>query len=186
MLLRVDTLVVFANFGAEAAGVYSVAVSTAGLVGLAPTQFAHLVLYRGAQGRSVQVSRDVLGSICIAGLASLPLIIVGDLLIPAVYGAAFESSYGVMLCALPAAIAFGVIQIYTNQYRMTNRPLASFLCSAAGVGVMGAGLFLLGNPHGLKGVAVSVSLGCSATALLLHLFRPGRSSRPHGPTAAVD
>lgn len=177
-LMRADVLVAYLLFSPATAGIYSVALSTAALVGIAPTQFANMVLHRGAKSRQLNTSVELAGALVVATFFGIGLASTGMWLIPFLYGDAFADAYTLMLLCLPGAIAFGGVQVLGNRERMSKSPWRLTVATSAGVVAMAGVIFLTRDWIGVNGIAIASSVG--AVAALLLLITPARGrNRAH-------
>lgn len=167
MLQRLDLLTVFVFLGPASAGVYSVGLATSSLAGIVPAQFASNVTYEVTHGRDDLLKKNAAAAL-VSGLGgALVLLMAGKPLLPLAYGDDFSGSYGVLACSLPGAVAYGIIQVLTNQVRLAGGPRAITLPSLLGVLVMAAALALLLPVAGTLGAAVAFSLGSLTTMLAM-------------------
>lgn len=165
LLLRLDTLWVFWVLGAQAAGVYSVGLATAALAGLIPAQVASNTTYE-AMRSSVGSLRTHIRHAIIAGLGcALVLAAIGWPLLSLAYGSEFAGSYVVLLAAAPGVVAYGALQVLTNQMRIVGAASSVTIPSVIGVVFMALGLWFLTPVWGLIGSALASSLGAIAAVV---------------------
>lgn len=166
LLIRLDLLVVFHFLGAGSAGVYSVGIATAALAGIVPALFAANVTYEATQGTARSLGRNVRFAL-ISGVATgVALVAVGGPLLTLAYGPAFSSAYPLLVLAVPGVIAYGLLQVFTNQMRLTGLARSVAVPSAVGVGVMAITLLVLLPPLDAIGAAIASSAGPVAAASL--------------------
>lgn len=178
LLLRLDTIVVFWALGAHDAGRYSVGLATAALAGIVPAQFAANALYEATHDRVGSMRRNSFLAMASGALAGLLLILAGKPLIHLLYGTSFAGAYGVMIATLPGTIAFGILQVFTNQMRVTGRAIDVAIPSLAGAIVMSVGLVIFIPLAGAVGAGAASSLG-SVVAVLVAVAQR-RRQRPMG------
>lgn len=169
LLLRLDTLYVFWFLGAGAAGVYSVGLATAGLGGLVPAQFASNATYEATLGRRSTLRRGLRLTGWCGLVGGVGLAVVGWPLLRLGYGREFTGSYFVMLAALPGVIAYGVLQVFTNQTRIVGEVRDVFVPSATGAAVMLVGLLALTPAWHTVGAAAASSLGAVAAVVTVYV-----------------
>lgn len=181
LLMRLDMLVVFVFLGSAAAGIYSVGLSAASLVGVVPTQFANAVLHIGTHGDVHDIRAQIRGAVITSLIASIPLVVFGGWLLPYVYGAAFADAYGVLLWCLPGVIALGVNEVLGNRLRMLGgaRDLTGW--NAVGLIVMSGAIALTIDPLGITGVAMGSSAGAVVAAAGLYASYAQRRSNDPSP-----
>lgn len=188
LLLRLDTIVVFWVIGADDAGRYSVGLATAALAGIVPAQFAANALYEATHDRVGSMRRNSLLAMASGASGGLLLLLAGEPLIHLLYGPSFADAYEVMVATLPGTIAFGILQVFTNQMRVTGRAIDVAIPSLAGSVVMSVGLLILIPLAGAVGAGVASSLG-SVVAVLVAVAQRRRQqqTRPAaGQPAALD
>jgi O-antigen/teichoic acid export membrane protein len=181
LLLRLDTIVVFWVIGADDAGRYSVGLATAALAGVVPAQFAANALYEATHDRIGSMRRNSLFALASGVFGGLLLILAGKPLIHLLYGTSFADAYGVMVATLLGTIAFGILQVFTNQMRVTGRAIDVAIPSLAGAVAMSVGLLILIPLAGVVGAGMASSLG-SAVAVLVAVVQR-RRRRPTGAAA---
>jgi len=169
LLLRLDTLVVFYALGAHAAGIYSVGLATSGLAGLVPAQFAANATFEATQSRDPSLGRNALWAAVTGGAAAISLAIVGWPLLRLAYGTDFTDSYWVMMATLPGVVAYGVVQVFTNQMRIQGAPSTVAVPSLAGLVVMVFILGLLVPWLGAVGAGLASSAGACASVFVIYL-----------------
>ncbi len=165
LLQKMDTVVIFLWIGASAAGLYSVALSTAMLCIVIPSQFANHALYEVTRkSEHVPLKRFaqalIVGLLCAGGLA-----LVGDPLLRLAYGESFAGAYPVLLASLPGAVAYGVIQVESNYLRIMGGWKEFLIFGVVGVVIMAVCLAILVPSLGLIGAALAFSFGSIASAL---------------------
>lgn len=184
LLLRLDILWVFWFLGASSAGIYAVGLATATLAGLVPAQFASNTTYEAMRGRSLSLRRNAVA----AGLAGLAcaavLAAAGWPLLTLAYGPAFSGSYAVMLAALPGVVAYGVLQVYTNQIRIVGKAGAVAVPSAIGAVAMTAILVAAVPAWDVLAAALASSVG--SVAALAAAYVLARRSRRLASAADVQ
>ena len=166
LLQKVDTIVVFTVLGAAAAGIYSVALSTAMLCTIMPAQFANKTMFDATAGGRVRAARATRSALLSGGATAVGIASLGLLGLRVLYGPEFVAAYPSLLACLGGAIAYGVVQVQTIVIRMLGTWKHLLLTSGVGLGVMGVGLSLLVSPWGPLGAGVSFSLGTTASALI--------------------
>jgi O-antigen/teichoic acid export membrane protein len=175
LLLRLDTLCVFWFLGASDAGVYSVGLATSALAGMVPAQFASNVIHEATLGRRASLRRNVRSAALAGSIGGLALIAGGWPLLLVAYGREFERSYIVLLGTLPGVVAYGVLQVFTNQMRIVGQARSVTIPSAVGVLVMVACLAAAAPGLGIAGAALASSAGALAavgTAYVLWREQP--------------
>ena len=181
LLLRLDLLLVFHFLGSASAGIYSVGFSTAALALLAPTQLAHVVIYRGTQGGDLTVARELRAALLLATGASTVLGATGWWLIPTVYGPEFATSYHIMLLCLPGVIALSAIQPIVSSLRLSDGAATMTVWMSIGLATMIAAAAMTFPHLQAQGIAISASVGTATTAVGLlvavHRREPRRSRK---------
>lgn len=170
LMLRLDTLVAYAALGASTTGVYSVGLSTAALAGLVPAQFAANTTYRATTGGKPALRRDLRGALLSGTVVSAGLAATGWFLIPLLYGEEFSDAYWVLLFTSPGVVAYGGLQVLTNQLRITGGPLLITVPSFVGVTLMSISMLATANPWGTKGIAASSSLGAGSALVCAYVM----------------
>jgi len=166
LLQKVDTIVVFTVLGAAAAGIYSVALSTAMLCTIMPAQFANKTMFDATAGGRVRAARATRSALLSGGATAVGIASLGLLGLRVLYGPEFVAAYPSLLACLGGAIAYGVVQVQTIVIRMLGTWKHLLLTSGVGLVVMGVSLLLLVSPWGALGAGVSFSLGTTASALI--------------------
>ena len=166
LLQKIDTIVVFTVLGAAAAGIYSVALSTAMLCTIMPAQFANKTMFDATAGGRIRAARATRSALLSGGATAVGIASLGLLGLRVLYGPDFIAAYPSLLACLGGAIAYGVVQVQTIVIRMLGTWKHLLLTSGVGLGVMGVSLLLLVSPWGALGAGVSFSLGTTASALI--------------------
>jgi O-antigen/teichoic acid export membrane protein len=170
-LLRLDTIAVLLLIDAAAAGIYSVGVSTASLAGVVPAQFAARATHNSVVRENVRTGADIQGALSSGVAASVALASIGWLLIPGMYGADFAPGYQVQLLIAPGVVAYGALQVLTNQVRLTGRPRQIGVPSIFGAAVMISLLIPFTQAWGMLGTAAASSAGSCAALGVVCLAR---------------
>ncbi|KRC87473.1 hypothetical protein ASE25_17235 [Terrabacter sp. Root85] len=181
LLIRLDLLVVAAVLGASSAGVYSVGVALAGLAGIIPAQFSLNSFFEAAQGSGKSLRKNIVAAVVAGSIGGALLAAVGWPFISVAYGKEFEGSYGVLLAALPGVIAYGSVQVHTNQMRILGTARSVFIPSILGLGSLVLALAILVPSFGITGAALASSCGCGVAAVSTYLQL--RGARLAGKTA---
>jgi O-antigen/teichoic acid export membrane protein len=168
-LLRLDTLVVFGVLGAASAGVYSVGLSTASLVGIIPAQFASNATYQATQGQGAAVGRNATRALWAGMVGALIVALVGWPMIAVAYGQQYEASFAVLLAALPGVVAYSVLQVHTNHLRIIGSARDIAIASGLGVAAMVIALAVLVPAIGVLGAALASSVGAGVAAMAAHI-----------------
>jgi O-antigen/teichoic acid export membrane protein len=83
------------------------------------------------------------------------------------YGAEFSPGYKVQLLIAPGVVAYGALQVLTNQLRLVGRPRQIGVPSIFGAAVMVSLLIPFTQAWGMLGTAAASSAGsCAALAVV--------------------
>ncbi|MGJ9411603.1 lipopolysaccharide biosynthesis protein [Aeromicrobium sp. CF4.19] len=176
VMMRADTLLVFAWLGPAAAGVYSVGLATATLAGLVPAQFAAVTTYSATMSLGGSARTNAVRALYTGAGASVVLVAVGYPLILVAYGAEFSEAYGVLVVSSVGVTGYGVLQVLTAHARIVSGPQIITMSSMAGASAMLISLAALVPTFGLLGAAAASSLGpCVAVAVAAALLRRKRA-----------
>jgi O-antigen/teichoic acid export membrane protein len=177
---RVDQLLLGILASEAALGVYAVAVNASEVLLYLPaaTATALLPLAARADGelRAEQALRAFRGAALVTVGAGLAAAVLGPLLLPLVFGSAFEASVAPFLWLLPGALGFAAIAVFSNALMAASSPgLSSFGPLVALVAGIGLDLALI-PAYGASGAAAASSAaflagGCVAL-LVFHRRAP--------------
>lgn len=175
LIQKIDMLLVFSVLGASAAGVYSVALSTAMLCSIMPAQFANKVLFDSTTSAEAR-HRGAVRAALLSGLATAVVIgLLGRQGLALLYGPSFAAGYGALLACLLGAVAYGVVQVQSIVIRMDGSWRGLAATSGVGLLVMLACLVVLVPPLGIVGAGLAFSGGTLTSALagyfVLHRYR---------------
>jgi O-antigen/teichoic acid export membrane protein len=189
-LTFVPQLVVTPLLGLRAFGLYSAALSLAGLVSLgssalAATCFAECSGLTGYQ-KTRAIQRNLLlavGGCCAAGLA---LTLAAPFAIRAVYGSAFEESIPLARMLTFWAVLSGIGSVLQHALYSCGKPLRAAGGSIGGLIVTCVALLILLRPFGMFGVAGASILGSFSEFLILSTaaYRSIRQPRVREPVFA--
>jgi O-antigen/teichoic acid export membrane protein len=189
-LTFVPQLVVTPRLGFRAFGLYSAALSLAGLVSLgssalAATCFAECSGLNGHR-KTRAIQRSVLLAICGCCAAGLALAFAAPLAIRAVYGPAFEESIPLARMLTLWAVVSGIGSVLQHALYSFGKPLRAAGGSMGGLAVTCAALLILLRPFGMFGVAASSILGSFFELLILSsaAYRSIRQPRVREPVFA--
>lgn len=150
--------------GPAAAGVYSVGLSLASLVGLIPQVVSADVYHHAHQQRDVSPLRQAVKIITLTAAAAIPLVVLGKPLISIAFGSAFTESYWAMLAALPGVVAFGVVQVCTSYVRVHGTAGLFAAYTLPGSLVMLGALLVLIPSLTVVGAGIAFSIGSFTSA----------------------
>lgn len=167
-LLRLDTLIVYSMLGAASAGIYSVGLSTASLVGIIPAQFASNATYQATRGHTGHLRYNATRALAAGAVGALIVALAGGPLIKLAYGPPYHESFVVLLGALPGVVAYSVLQVHTNHLRITGSSRSIAFASGLGVAAMATALVALVPELGVLGAALSSSVGAGVAAISVH------------------
>ena len=156
---RLDVFLVYSLSGRSSAGQYSVALTIAGITGLAPLSLTYVIFPRLSgltPERSLELTARtarqalVLSAVVAAGLAaSTPV------LVPAVFGSAYRASIGPVLILLGGFVLSSAQWVLTRSLAARGYPQLVVRSWAATVAVMVALDLALISPLGATGAALS-------------------------------
>ncbi len=163
-LFRMDVMALSVITGPAAAGVYSVGLSLASLVGLIPQVVSADVYHHAHQQRDVSPLRQAVKIITLTAAAAIPLVVLGKPLISIAFGSAFTESYWAMLAALPGVVAFGVVQVCTSYVRVHGTAGLFAAYTLPGSLVMLGALLVLIPSLTVVGAGIAFSIGSFTSA----------------------
>lgn len=167
--LRIDQIVIALFLASTDLGIYVVAISFGGLVGLPGQAITAVALPLVA--RADPARRGELASMFIAitvvlsvGVA-IPIILLAQALVPWLFGAAFAEAVPVARLIAVGTVAFSVARTLASVLQATGRPGSAALGESAGAVAKSALLPLLMPPAGIAGAGIAASAGFMVTAL---------------------
>ena len=169
--MQIDLLVVIAIVGANGGGLYSVALSAAGLVRLIGFTIGLVILPQIA-GESDHARRcDAYGlavrmTLWASALVAAFIGAFAGPLLQLVYGSAFIGAANLVRVLCVGMIFSSVRQVTGDCLRGAGRPGIATYAEVVGWVVGGLSLLLLVSQHGALGVAVSVSIAYAVTAIV--------------------
>ena len=96
--------------------------AAAALAGLVPAQFASNTTYEATLGRIGSLRRNTRHATWTGLVGALGLAAIGWPLLVIAYGREFEDSYWVLLATLPGIVAYGVLQVFTQDPPVSSTP----------------------------------------------------------------
>jgi len=181
-------LVVTPWLGLRAFGLYSAALSLAGLVSLgssalAATCFAECSGLTGDRKRRA-IQRNLLLAVCGCSAAGALLAVAAPLAIRTLYGAAFDESIPLARMLTLWAVVSGIGLVLQHALYSCGKPLKAAGGSMGGLLITGAALLLLLRPFGMFGVASASILGSFFELLVLSSAAHRSIRAPRVPEAA--
>jgi O-antigen/teichoic acid export membrane protein len=163
-----------------ALGIYAVAVNASELLLYLPTVIAMTLLPRIARedpAAGVERALPAFRAAVLFGAVSIAVAAaVGPLLLPLIFGDAFQPSVSPFLLMLPAVIGYSAMSIFTNALLASSSPGLSSLGPIVSLAVGTALDFALIPAHGASGAAVATTVAFAAagvTSLLLYRRQAG-------------
>jgi len=167
LIMRLATIVLFVAVGPASAGVYSVALSTAELAGIVPSQLANQLTHKATRGGQMDTRKVAMRALVASAMTAGILAVVAYPLIPVVYGAEFAGASLALLACLPAVLANAVVLVQTTGQRFTDTPVRAGIAGWAGVGASGVSMWPLVQQWGVSGAGAATSFGCLVSAVLI-------------------
>lgn len=167
ILSRADTVAVFLLLGSAPAGIYSVGLSLAALVGIVPAQVSQRTLHQGATGQSVNLRKSLGTAVMLSVACSVPVVVVGYWALLFLYGREFVSAYPVLVASLPGVAAYSAYQVLANYTRLFHSARLTSESTVVGVVLMLVGLAVAIPVLGVTGAALAYSLASSGAAVYL-------------------
>ena len=168
---RLDVAMLPAFVSTSSVGIYSVATSVSLIVYQLSNTFAGLVLpaaARDPERRSIKVVGSLWGSLLLAGLLALVLLVFARPLLALVYGDAFGDAAESLVLLLPGAVLFAGAAILSAGLYAAGRPFTATLAQLLGTAVTVVGLFAFLRSGGITAAAL-VSTASYATVFLATL-----------------
>lgn len=178
LLIRLDQFVVYALFGATALGFYSVAALCADFLTQAGQAAGNLFFARvsRAGARGPYLARLAVGTAALGLLAlAIPLVLFAHQLVTLLFGQGFDVAVGPWRLLALAGAAEGTSRVAGLALRALGAPLLASLMNVAGLVLNLPLVIVLGQLHGLEGVALAMLLG--DVVVLVIAYAALRSSR---------
>ena len=151
--LRLDQVVLVPLASARELGFYAVAVTVAGLPGIAATALASAIFPRVAAGDAELAARACRTALLTVAVLGVGGALVTPILLPLVFGEAFRDSVGMALVLFAAGIPLAGAQVLGSAMAGTERVGRSGLGEVLAIVVTVVGLPLLVPEHGGYGAA---------------------------------
>ncbi len=174
---QLDKIVIVSLLTPASMGLYTVAYSLAGMLGVFNAAVNSVILpkmidlplteVRVLLGRAVRISSLV--SLCAAGVLAL----MGPFLISFFYGNAYQSAVTVFFILAANAVIGGLAFMLAQVFYAVGKPELMMFRQLASLAIMVPGMFFLGSRFGIVGVAsVSLLESLAMVVLTLSAFRP--------------
>lgn len=133
-VVRADLLLVNAFLGSRQAALYSISVTIAMGLYLVPMAIGMNLFVRVARGSRAELTGAVFGSLIVPyGLLCIGVALAAHVLVPALFGHAYEGSVPLLRWLLPGTFALGLLAILSYHYAGVGYPTASIVVWAAGL-----------------------------------------------------
>jgi O-antigen/teichoic acid export membrane protein len=171
---RLDLLIIPAILGATSVGLYSVATNVVGVIGTLTGSVALIALPIAArQEGTVRTVVRTLHATLLIGLAiAIPLVLLADIALELVYGAAFEDAATALRILLPGEVLDAAAMVLWAGLLAADRPFLSSVAAAPAAILTIGGLLLFLESGGIEAAAIVTT--CSHTivfVLSLFLYR---------------
>lgn len=158
--LRGDQAVISLMLPASSLGLYRVALSVAGTVGLVSAGFQHVVITQTSQTNDAPRAYALLWqavrrSAIASSIAALACVILAPVALSLVFGDAYRPASGAARVLCVAMAVYGTKEVAYNAIRGLGRPSVPLWCELVGLVVTVAGLVVLLPILGIMGAAVA-------------------------------
>lgn len=182
---QVDRILVVGLLNPESMGLYVVAQSAASLLSVLPSAVSPITLPQSSgldtKGIMELTGRAVRATLYVMIIASVPLFVLGGLLLEFVYGQKFSGAAAVLPFLLVEAIADGLTSVLAQAFLASGFPGTVTLLEAVGVSTSIPLLYFLIPRFGLRGAGLALMIATLCRfALVLISFPRKLRSRPPG------
>lgn len=163
LLLRIDVVLIDAELGAVAVGLYSVAASVGDLLQMLPATVGNLLFPRlsamddGPERRRLAV-RCTVAVVGLLSAAAMPVALVAEDAIRLVYGSDFVDGAPALRWLLPGLVLLGANTVLMNYLAAMGMPLVALVSPLAGLATNVALNLVLIPAHGIVGAAAASTI----------------------------
>jgi O-antigen/teichoic acid export membrane protein len=181
---QVDRILVVGLLNPESMGLYVVAQSASGLLSVLPSAVSPITLPQSSgldtAGIMELTGRAVRATLYVMIIASIPLFVLGGLLLQIVYGQKFSGASAVLPFLLIEAIADGLTSVLAQAFLASGFPGTVTLLEAVGVSTSIPLLYFLIPRFGLRGAGLAMMTAtlCRFVLVLISFPRKPRSRPP--------
>jgi O-antigen/teichoic acid export membrane protein len=174
MNVMLDQTIMAGVVGPHQLGLYTVAVTAAGLTSTVSGAVGYVAFPRVARaGADAEPARVVRLGILSALLSALVVAAVSPVALPLLYGSAFDPAYPLILVLLVAALPLTGVSMFSTLHTARNKLGLAALSEIVAVVVTIVGLFLLLPVMGAMGAALVSLFAYSTSFLWLLMYAPG-------------
>jgi O-antigen/teichoic acid export membrane protein len=182
---QVDRILVVGLLNPESMGLYVVAQSAAGLLSVFPSAVSPITLPQSSGLDTAEImeltGRAVRATLYVMITASIPLFVLGGLLLDIVYGQKFSGASAVLPFLLVESIADGLTSVLAQAFLASGFPGTVTLLEAVGVSTSIPLLYFLIPRFGLRGAGLALMTATLCRFVLVLISFPRKlRTRPPG------
>ena len=178
---QIDRILIVGLLNPESMGLYVVAQSAAGVLAVLPSAVIPVTLPQSS-GRDTEAiltltGKAVRGTFYVMICASVPLLVLGRLLLGLVYGTKFAHAYAAFPFLVVEAVADGLTSVLAQAFLAAGFPGTVTLLQACGLATSIPLLYLLIPKFGLEGAACALMVATLCRFVLVLLNFPFKLKR---------
>jgi O-antigen/teichoic acid export membrane protein len=173
---QIDRVLVVGMLDPRAMGLYVVAQSAAGVLGVLPSAVAPVTLPRSSGGSNAEIleltGRAVRVTLFVMIAAAIPLLVFGRVLLQLVYGSGFKAAALVLPFLIVEAILDGLTSVLSQAFLAAGFPGTVTILQGCGLVTSIPLLYLLIPRYGLMGAGCALMLATTARFIFILLNFP--------------